>query len=104
MRISRQSPLVTLGTAKMSQARDLIVSMARAPTQSGSIRVVVRCERGLKWAEQKVAREEANSGRFKLSGEVGDDQDFEHQKPQPLNEAAEVITDGGQHGVDGIAA
>ena len=51
-----------------------------------------------------VAREEANLSWFELSGEVGDDQDSEHQKPQPLNEAAEVIADGGEHGVDGIAA
>jgi hypothetical protein len=32
-----------------------------------------------------------------LSGEVGDDQHSEHQKPQPLNEAAEIVADGGLH-------
>ena len=35
-----------------------------------------------------VAREEANSSGFELSSEAGGDQDSEHQKPQPLNEAA----------------
>jgi len=44
-----------------------------------------------------------DSSGFELNSEAGDDQDSEHQKPQPLNEAAEVITDGGEHSVDGIA-
>jgi hypothetical protein len=47
-----------------------------------------------------VAREEANSSRFELCSEADGDQDHEHQKLQPLNEAAEFITDGGEHGVD----
>ena len=42
-------------------------------------------------ALESVAREEANSSRFELNGKAGDDQDSEHQKPQPLNEAAEAI-------------
>jgi hypothetical protein len=63
--------------------------------EEGKLRVIAR---------YVVAREEANSGRFELNGEVGGDQDSKHQEPQPLNEAAEVIADGGEHGVDGIAA
>jgi hypothetical protein len=31
-------------------------------------------------------------------------QDSEQQKPQPPEQEAKVVSDGGEHGVDGIAA
>jgi hypothetical protein len=39
-----------------------------------------------------------------VSGEPEGDQDSEQQKPQPLDEAAEVVAGGGEHDIDGIAA
>jgi len=43
------------------------------------------------------------SGQFELCGQAESDQNSEQQKPQPREEAAEIIAGGGEHGVDGVA-
>jgi hypothetical protein len=42
-------------------------------------------------------------GRSELNDGTEGDRDSKQQKPQLLDEAAEVVTDGGEHGVDGVA-
>src|SRR5579872_22419 len=44
------------------------------------------------------------SAESKLRSANDCDQDSEQQKPQPPEQEAEVVSDGGEHGVDGIAA
>ena len=51
-----------------------------------------------------VVREEREfqaGARFKLEGELGED--LAQEKLQPLDEAAEVVADGGEDGIGGIA-
>src|SRR5262249_48580165 len=68
-------------------------------------------ERRIAWERQRdylmakwSAVKNPISDGFELGGKAERNQDSEQQKPQPCEEAAEVIAGGGEHGIGGVAA